>query len=76
MQAIAIDARENTRRRQATLSETTSAVGAVNWTPREVANSAWPRCAYEDRLPFALSDSEAFKEAVKTSPRAVSAERP
>jgi hypothetical protein len=40
LRAIAIDAREKTRRRQATLSETTGAVGAVNWPPREVANGA------------------------------------
>ena len=39
LQAIASDAREKTRRRQATLSETTGAVGTVDWTPREVANS-------------------------------------
>ena len=50
LQAIAIDAREKTRRRQATLSETTGAVGAVDWTPRNVTNSAWARCAYEQRL--------------------------
>ena len=76
LQAIAIDAREKTRQRQATLSEPTDGAGVVNWTRREVANSAWARCAYEDRLSFALFDSDAIKGAVKASPRAVSVERP
>jgi hypothetical protein len=71
LQSIANAAREKMRRRQTTLSETT--VGAVSWTPREVANDAWARCAYEERLHFALFDSAAFKEAVAATPRAVSA---
>ena len=73
LQSIANAAHEKMRRRQATLSETTGGVGAVSWTPREVANDAWARCAYEERLHFALFDSAAFKEAVAATPRAVSA---